>query len=684
MYRKIGTYLLAVAGLTACVDESYDGGKNDTGGVGGAISFNNLVAPYTRAGKTGKDAADALGSAFYVYGIKNESTSGSNSLTSDNLVFQNYKVSYKDGSANSSTSNSAGWEYVGNTLSTNEQTNVTGNNGGSAQLIKYWDYNAKNYTFYAFAVAGNDLESGNIKVAKTTTHASDIYQRGYTVTMTDKADPANLYLADRMVIKQSTNTDQAQSNQYGGQVKFSFRNAMAKVRVGMYETIPGYSLTIDAFRVADDAAPSFGTMTTERTDSFAANLPNNKKGKAGTATIIYKDSRTSDENSPVVMFDAKKDNILVLGTNLKKSTTAIGTTATNPTYDQTDGAYTAVYPMESNGSSLKVNVDFTLHATTGETIEVKNATAEVPAAYLKWHPGYAYTYLFKISDQTNATIGKLTGLYPITFDAVKISNGTGQEEEISTMGNGVNIISMGYDPTTKMMTTGQDDYNAGNTIYASTIENNSVVTTTTTNTKLYIATTSDAENNPITEANVASYLAEYADDANLVDQPVTVYAQPLTSDDNIVAMVPMGDGTDGTRSLSAVKWTADKHVYAVEYTKDAKNKYYKIVRVDGYNGRSTGTLTLSSAAVTNAGATITPTLTVDGVTPSNAQVSYTLDYDGTYGQAVPNGVTVNDDKTDGVTITVPSQTDPTTGGSKYTVIATYNRRTYRATFTVSQ
>ena len=665
--------------LTACVDDEYSG--DDTTLGEGTVSFGNTVAPFTRAGKTGKEAADALGGKFYVYGIKNETTVGPGILTSDNLVFQNYKVTYTDGSANSSTSNSTGWEYVGNTLTTGEAANMD-NSGAAAQTIKYWDYNASSYTFYAFAVANDDLEKGNIKVSKVTDYALDAYRNGYNVKVTADADPTKLYLSKRVEIMSSANKDHTQVNEYGGRVNMEFRNAMAKVRVGMYETIPGYTLTIDAFRIADNASPAFGDMTTAKTDGFAANLPYVKKGTAGTMSVIYKDENTTEVNVPAVIFNAAHDNVLALGSNLCKGK-QLGDKATGVVYDQSGGDYTCVYPMEGNGSNMKLKVDFTLHSTVGETIEVKNATAEVPAAYLKWRPGYAYTYIFKISDQTNATIGSLTGLYPITFDAVAISDGTGQEEEISTMGENVNIVTMGYDPATKMITVGQDDYNAGNTVYASFIYSNSLVAPSSSNTKLYIVTTDDSDTYPINETNVSGYLTAYASDNTLVDQPVTVYEQTIPAD-AFVSEVPVGDGTASMRTLTAVSWTAAKHVYAVEYTNTAGQKNYKIVHVDGYSGRTVGTLSLSNDDITNMGAAVTPTLTVDGFTPSNADVTYSLDYSGTYGQAVPSTVTVENNGTTGVKVNIPEGTAPTTGGKKYTVIATYNRRTYKTTFSVSQ
>ncbi len=672
MYRKIGLIILSAFSLTACVNDEYSGGTVTHGD--GAIGFNNVVEPFSRAQKTGKDAATALGGKFYVYGIKNESQMAPGVLTDDNLVFKNYKVTYTDGSANSSTSNTSGWEYVGNTLTDNEATNVTDNIGTDAQLIKYWDDNASDYTFYAFAVANNDVENGKIKVDKINTGLNQ-YNNGYLMTLTADADPTQLYVSNRKQIMKGTNG-------YGTAVNLSFHNVMSKVRVAMYETIPGYSLTIDAFRIADTPVPTFGEMTTENTTNFAANLSNNKTNNAGLMYVTYNDNTSANTDEPVVNFSGYNQTyVLSLGNQLK-SGTKLGTDASSKVYDTANGDYTAVYPMESNANNLKLKVDFTLTSSVGETIKVKDATVEVPAEYLRWRPGYAYTYVFKISDQTNATIGSLTGLYPITFDALDITDGTGKEEVISTTGTDVNIVTMGYDADTKLITVGQDDYSRGNTIYASFIEGKDLVTASANNTKLYVATTDDTENYPITESNVSKYLTAYATDKTLVDQPVTVYEVAIPTDD-IVTTVPKGDGTDDVRMLSAMKWTAAKHVYAVEYTSTSNKKYYKIVKIDGFNGRTTGALTLSTDVINNTGGTITPSLTADGINPSNAEVTYTLDYDGKYGAVVPKGVIITDGGTDNVCITIPSGTAPTTT-DKYTVIATFNRRTYKATFSVNQ
>ena len=74
---------------------------------------------------------------------------------------------------------------------------------------------------------------------------------------------------------------------------------------------------------------------------------------------------------------------------------------------------------------MKIKVDYTLTSdkdNSGEKIVVKGATAIVPAEYLMWKANTAYSYVFKVSDNTNGSTGTEgidpAGLYPITFDAV--------------------------------------------------------------------------------------------------------------------------------------------------------------------------------------------------------------------------------------------------------------------------
>lgn len=93
--------------------------------------------------------------------------------------------------------------------------------------------------------------------------------------------------------------------------------------------------------------------------------------------------------------------------------------------DMSPAGYFTVLPTQAaTASPILIKCDYTLFdENTGETIKVTGATAAIPAAFSKWEANTRYTYLFKISDNTNGTTGTPgtsdpAGLFPITFAAV--------------------------------------------------------------------------------------------------------------------------------------------------------------------------------------------------------------------------------------------------------------------------
>lgn len=90
----------------------------------------------------------------------------------------------------------------------------------------------------------------------------------------------------------------------------------------------------------------------------------------------------------------------------------------------TTGYFTVLpTPSATGQKAIVIKCDYTLTSDDGsdETIKVTGATAAIPAAYSKWDVNTRYTYLFKISQNTNGTTGSNpddpVGLYPITFAA---------------------------------------------------------------------------------------------------------------------------------------------------------------------------------------------------------------------------------------------------------------------------
>lgn len=618
MMKKNILLAMTLAVMVSCTSDEFVGDQavrenNDVR----AISFNLNVPTVTRADKTGSAAATDLNKQFYVYAIKNESTDGAGNVGAGNLVFNNYIVKWVDNTAYTTTSNTKNWEYVGYTLSATEQAKITDNSAGQDQTIKYWDYSAADYTFYAFSALPTDISGDKVTVAKvknkkaTDEPAHTVYDNGYTVTLAAGADLDHLFFAERQFIGKTAGTDRDAKNTYGGNVTFRFHNMASKVRVGMYETIPGYSVTINKFFVDNDGAdPAFGDMTDDVTANFAANLQNCSSGAAGTLTVKYVSSGTT-QNHPTVSFagTADKAKVLALGTGLKENV-VLGTTATGATYDQTAKAYTSVFPNETNTQNLKLKLSYTLTApVTGETIVVTGKTAEIPAKYLQWKPGFAYTYLFKITDDA---------LYPITFDAVEVLSEDGVAEYITTVTE-PSITTFGV--KSSKYTTGKDEYEAGTDIYVTITTSSGVVPPNLgTNVNVYVATTTDATNYPVTEASVAEsianpgaspkvtctlintdattyFTAEPAkatevprEDSGYISTSVDLSSQPVgwptgyyTDERCTTAATTYSNGTYYQKWTDALKLTGVKNpntptYYVIEYI-DGGNKTYKVIKV---------------------------------------------------------------------------------------------------------
>ena len=119
------------------------------------------------------------------------------------------------------------------------------------------------------------------------------------------------------------------------------------------------------------------------------------------------------------------------------SSNGIGISSSSPTWanPEAENYYSYVFPNTTNIGPMTLTVDYELYnPISEETIQVSGATAVVPETYMTWNPNYAYTYLFKISDNTNGSTGQnVVGLYPITFDAVIVATDDGTQGTVTTV-----------------------------------------------------------------------------------------------------------------------------------------------------------------------------------------------------------------------------------------------------------
>lgn len=227
---------------------------------------------------------------------------------------------------------------------------------------------------------------------------------------------------------------------YNQDVTFNFKRQQTFVRVGIFETIPGYRISdIEFYTVngTDWVAPS-----ANKNIVLASKTANYFQGAtAGSAIVTY------DWTTPSYTFDYEADGLTQAQNWYGGAMTGVpATTSTETTVANLYGSdadmaattgYFTVIPMKSAAEAqpMLIKCDYTLTAEdgNGETIKVTGATAAIPAAFCKWNPNTSYTYLFKISDNTNGTTGNPDdndpeGLFPITFDAAVIAEQSGTEQ----------------------------------------------------------------------------------------------------------------------------------------------------------------------------------------------------------------------------------------------------------------
>lgn len=590
-YFLFAASALAIAG---CSSDDFLGNDSSNGQntANAVIKLGGSTTKTSRANSlptTAYNTESLRGNGFWVYGTKHANAEDGTS-NNDQAVYMNYRLEYTANSANNTQSNTAGWEYVGinnGDYLSHITPNVTG-----PQSIKYWDYSANSYTFYAATAKKEDVKAGNVtfkKLLEDETAEASPYNKGYLVTLKDGAKLDELYFADRKVINKSEDAVHAKKDVYGGEVNFTFRNALTKVRVAMYETVPGYSVTINKFYYTADNGNGQTAVATNKFTADANNTPFATTTEGVKYKVVYYDKTEANgalENQPKMLPNTAGDigitkSTLAIGDgqNLKEGTT-LKTKVNDPTFDTNGGNYTFFMPQASNDKPLSLKVDYTLTSDDGsnEVIKVKGATAIIPAEYLRWKPNYAYTYLFKISDNTNGSTGEggPAGLYPITFDASVVETANGNAEFISAMGTSTITTFAVKDGKFQQ---GNADYEANSDLYATVVDKDKkTVTLDTENAKLYELTDEALKFDNLSEELVA----------NWIDNSKITYYKEVNAGITYENKVPTGDGKEV--SLSPATATAMKvsgiaaGKYVIEYKAasawtGAYKKIYKIVTI---------------------------------------------------------------------------------------------------------
>ena len=546
--KKIYLILAAAVGMTitSCTTNDYLGevDPNAQAASDGAIRFDYKVQGTTRAGELVGDAAAAkLGNMFVVEGTKGSEQDNS---PSTDVVFDNYLVIYGANTAATTESNSNNWEYVGKEagvtgkLSSTTWGNLHGSGTAQMQTIKYWDYTQAQYDFIAWSTGAREAvttaaEDGKVKVTRIAKGAG-LSTAGFTLTAYDVDDLMQCYYTDIITVKKA-------DDGYGKPVTLTFRNMATKVRVALYETIPGYSVRDVKFYSADGTTLGTETSTTATLFTTGSDvLP-----RSGNVLVYYPHIGTAHRDaSPAQTKDYNKASVTVTsisggGTSTTQTfgelskfvgreryedavTEYLGRDITQATFagKSAENYYTAVFP-NSTGKALTLRVDYKLVSIDGstETINVYGAKAVVPATYTEWQPNYAYTYIFKISDNTNGKTSTLAtdpeGLFPITFDAVVTNfvDVNAEQTTVTTVATpSITMYQQGHDWANK------DEYNKNQTagvssevkdLYVQVMDNSGTTSTlkgdlNKTNKSLLFKITKGSDNYVASEAEVMDAL----------------------------------------------------------------------------------------------------------------------------------------------------------------------------------
>lgn len=628
----------AALALASCSNDEFLGegtGQSPSSTSSSVIAFGSETGKATRAGEfTGTEAAEKLNNNFIVYGFKYYTTEPTaagdvSDATKQQTVFDLYNVNYKEGSDNTTESNTKGWEYVGFT-SLNDKD----------QTIKYWDYSTTGYVFSAVSGTGITAEkiesvadgttadtpmswdATNKTLTRENTETADAYDKGWVVTIPQGGSLSDLYASERVEKLKAT---------YNSVVSLKFYNLGAKVRFGMYEKVPGYKVHIDKFYYnSTNSTTNFGVdgnFTTLKTDGESKLI------------VTYYNSGTLENRPKVTPLNGavSTGTFGEFGANIQ-ATDAIETTSAEATYDQNGGVYTDILPMTGNGLTLKV--DYTLTSTdgSGETIHVKGATANVPANFTDWKANFAYTYLFKISDNTIGNTGTIgtdpAGLFPITFDAVVVGNEDGIQETITSVSNpSITTYQKG------VVVTKFNEYEAGD-IFFEEAGNSDISGYKVYEVNNLTGNTFETQAN-MTEEVVANYLNNFC----VLTEIDKTDVSELTPN----AGIPMSDGTYMTKPAKRA------YVFKAEagktYAIANGSGQYKVVKVQG--GYTAPSFTAATEAL--GGSTTSTSITaVDGTATlylSEAIDGNTADDTGVEGAMPSIAVTTSPAGLNGLTIT---------------------------------
>lgn len=336
--------------------------------------------------------------------------------------------------------------YAGETV--NPNTPYASNNEG--QYLRYWDKSADHTCFYAYAPYVNTGATG-----KTVTYVDGTPKGSsddtYVLTIPNGTikhgfdDPSTyefMYASAKVLV-----------GDYGHDVSLKFNRLNAKVNIKFWEDIEGYSVRLI------DLTPAYGVAATPSIKEDGQGSYGYKLGKIYTKNGVkikfnadaefqslkqYAGETTSDP------LDFKTPTASLIGENRVMATPSPSTYYAIPKGSGANVLADGELNYSASGSApatelaqtgLTFHVSYELISTTGEKITVTDATVHVPKDYCNWEANKHYTYIFRITKNSNGSTGTTTpkpedpevptvnALYPIVFDNCVVEDWTTEDSE---------------------------------------------------------------------------------------------------------------------------------------------------------------------------------------------------------------------------------------------------------------
>lgn len=325
------------------------------------------------------------------------------------------------------------------------------------QYLRYWDKSAPTTNFYAYVPY---LNASPTAAGGTVSYVDGTAQGGAsntdTYVMTFPFGTIKHGYDDEQAYEYMYASTQVAEANYGHDVQLQFKRLNAKVNIKFWEDIPGYSVhMIDLGNVASH-------------DWTISAVPSIKE--AGQGTYGYKLGKIYTENGVKIKFNTdatvnkikqyegattdaplefKTPTAATIGESRIEATLSPTTYFAIPKYNTGAVLSNTAANINDNGTleqklaktGLTFHVSYELISTTGEKITVKDATVHVPYNYCEWKENTRYTYIFKITQNSNGTTGSgtpdptnpevptETALYPIVFDNCTVEEWKDNESE---------------------------------------------------------------------------------------------------------------------------------------------------------------------------------------------------------------------------------------------------------------